>query len=648
MRAGRTRTAVGRLQPAGVAAASEVLPGARELTRTGEAGVPSNVARERARFNFDGVAVSSRGMRGGARNGLVVGSAGSALERAAEQMAAEVMRVPSGVGDAGAAAGRSGGMPVMRAAEGSAAVAGGAAAPPVVAEVLRAVGEPLTAETRNYFEPRFGADLSRVRVHTDERAARSARAIGAKAYAHGSEVVFAEGMYSPRSEAGRALLAHELAHVMQGGGQVQRQPAGAGQGAARAPRKKYVFIMGADKGRGNPFYAEALRYFRAHEPTATFVTDQRSLAGVLAWLGSQVKEPIGDLYLVSHGNEDGTLAFGLDSGDKDGHLTVRELRGALHPAGGGTSALPGVGAVIDAATTIHIKGCDIGRTQEMVELIDEAFGGAGTVTAPTHEQDYSHDSKLGDEARKAAHDDQMRAFAAGLPPVPDQPARVDPKLKGDARREAQQEYAAAVTARKQAQTLRAQAMAAEEKRIEPGLQATAARAATVDSLSGPMFQREGTQLFTADEIQPTIDRLYGHLSVARRKKMASDLVKIDHGTGLDQKGQRQQRLTLYRFTYPKQNPPQDIPSEASMIAEARGYLNNPDRYAWSVETKEDRRGMVTMTVVAERVIAYLHHGSLDVDRRHRFGAPESNKDFYATSTFAPTAAAGAPGTGSTP
>src|SRR5262249_58662329 len=55
--------------------------------------------------------------------------------------------------------------------------------PPLVHEVLRSPGQPLDAATRAYFEPRFGQDLSSVRVHATARAAESAKAVDAHAYA---------------------------------------------------------------------------------------------------------------------------------------------------------------------------------------------------------------------------------------------------------------------------------------------------------------------------------------------------------------------------------------------------------------------------------------------------------------------------------
>jgi hypothetical protein len=64
-------------------------------------------------------------------------------------------------------------------------------------------------------ESRFGHDFGQVRVHTDGQAAESARAVSAKAYAVGSDIVFNRGEYQPRTAAGLGSLAHELAHVVQ-------------------------------------------------------------------------------------------------------------------------------------------------------------------------------------------------------------------------------------------------------------------------------------------------------------------------------------------------------------------------------------------------------------------------------------------------
>jgi hypothetical protein len=84
-------------------------------------------------------------------------------------------------------------------------------------------GQPLRATTRAFFEPRFGHDFGGVRVHTGGEASESARSIDALAYTSGRDIVFRDGLYSPDTDNGRRLLAHELTHVIQ-------------QSAAPAPR----------------------------------------------------------------------------------------------------------------------------------------------------------------------------------------------------------------------------------------------------------------------------------------------------------------------------------------------------------------------------------------------------------------------------
>jgi len=98
------------------------------------------------------------------------------------------------------------------------------AVPPIVDEVLSAPGQPLDTAARAFMEPRFGYDFSRVRIHTDQLAARSAEAVAAQAYTVGSDVVFGVGRYAPASRHGQRLLAHELAHVVQTRPVIARQP----------------------------------------------------------------------------------------------------------------------------------------------------------------------------------------------------------------------------------------------------------------------------------------------------------------------------------------------------------------------------------------------------------------------------------------
>jgi hypothetical protein len=80
-------------------------------------------------------------------------------------------------------------------------------------------GSPLPDDVRSFMEPRFGADFSQVRVHTDTQAVQMNQAVGAQAFTHGSDIYFGAG----KSPAVSDLTAHELTHVVQQTGGVQRQ-----------------------------------------------------------------------------------------------------------------------------------------------------------------------------------------------------------------------------------------------------------------------------------------------------------------------------------------------------------------------------------------------------------------------------------------
>ncbi|MCL4436310.1 MAG: DUF4157 domain-containing protein [Thaumarchaeota archaeon] len=84
-----------------------------------------------------------------------------------------------------------------------------------VANAVRGGGQPLPESERAFFEPRFGHDFSKVRVHTDAEAAEVARATNARAYTLGQDIVFGENEYRPSTVEGMRLLAHELTHTVQ-------------------------------------------------------------------------------------------------------------------------------------------------------------------------------------------------------------------------------------------------------------------------------------------------------------------------------------------------------------------------------------------------------------------------------------------------
>ena len=88
-------------------------------------------------------------------------------------------------------------------------------APPIVHDVLRSPGRPLDASTRSFYERIFGRDMRSVRIHADRASAAAAHSLNARAFTVGTDVVFEANEFAPGSQVGKALLAHELTHVLQ-------------------------------------------------------------------------------------------------------------------------------------------------------------------------------------------------------------------------------------------------------------------------------------------------------------------------------------------------------------------------------------------------------------------------------------------------
>jgi hypothetical protein len=87
-------------------------------------------------------------------------------------------------------------------------------------------GVALTAEQRQFFEPRIGHDLGGIRLHADAKAEALSTLVGARAFTLGRDVFFAKGQFAPGTPEGKHLVAHELAHAVQQGAAPARQARG--------------------------------------------------------------------------------------------------------------------------------------------------------------------------------------------------------------------------------------------------------------------------------------------------------------------------------------------------------------------------------------------------------------------------------------
>jgi len=128
---------------------------------------------------------------------LEVNTPGDKHEREADRVADEVVRMP---------------LPAM--SRPSTRASAGA---PVQSAfpALPGRGQPLPQGVRSQMEPRFAHDFGGVRIHTGAQAHQLARAISAQAFTVGSDIVFGAGHFTPETERGKHLLAHELTHVVQ-------------------------------------------------------------------------------------------------------------------------------------------------------------------------------------------------------------------------------------------------------------------------------------------------------------------------------------------------------------------------------------------------------------------------------------------------
>jgi len=104
---------------------------------------------------------------------------------------------------------------------------GGVLTPDLESDILQAKGggEPLDMGLQAQMGDAMNADFSKVRVHDNGQSDMLSRSIGARAFTTGEDVFFKEGEYQPDNGTGQELIAHELTHVMQQGGEsVRRKP----------------------------------------------------------------------------------------------------------------------------------------------------------------------------------------------------------------------------------------------------------------------------------------------------------------------------------------------------------------------------------------------------------------------------------------
>ena len=263
--------------------------------------------------------------------------------------------------------------------------------PPIVQQVLRSPGEPLHHAARAFVEPHFAHDFGHVRVHTSARAAASARAVNARAYTVGANVVFDTGEYAPGDGAGKtvagararpcpaaerfrlggfAFVPGEGRRWLRAGSESDRRcgggknpssrwPSRAALLAERAcnalrltprrnPRRKPRLTLAPDRqrynfcfimGEGGAYYKLGDYFARTYYAGSHEIIHAASLCDMLDKIrgyadtlsAGDERKGIGEVVIISHADKEGRFYFPLNDGDTAKWMTSEDVAGILAP-----------------------------------------------------------------------------------------------------------------------------------------------------------------------------------------------------------------------------------------------------------------------------------------------------------------------------
>ena len=298
---------------------------------------------------------------------LLIGSTGNTLEQEADRIAESVVS-----GRAGGGVSSLSPVQVQRAGAGgqqsSGPASSGLSAPPLVNHVVERPGQSLDLGTRTFMERRFGHDFSQVRIHSDDRAAESARAMNALAYTVGTDIVFGSQQFAPQTHFGKRLLAHELTHVLQQG----QQPG---------------FIQRYDMDNapyGDPDRDVRLREFRSRvsstpQPVEVTAVDDVDAVG---WLESffsmgeinftDVTTMVDNILTAIGSNQMSRLniqVHGSPTSVAVGSTSISTANFATHQP-----TFSRLSGHFTSSGFVHLRACNVGQNPALMQMFASAFG----------------------------------------------------------------------------------------------------------------------------------------------------------------------------------------------------------------------------------------------------------------------------------
>ncbi len=285
--------------------------------------------------------------------------------------------------------------------------------------VARQPGEALPDAVRQPMEARFGADFSKVRIHADEQAAAASEGLNARALTLGRHIAFNTGEYAPTQPAGRRLLAHELAHVVQqqareadGSARLNRDAADerqADRAAASAVNARDaraaltvrggLRIQAEDKGPQSkpPENKDASADAKAAPARVTFmlrapddaytqdvvdyventlketvvpVNNLDEAADYLAAQAKGSKNKVGTVRIIGHGSTTGGIKM-TPTGETDRRFVSAE---ELEKMAADKKLQAKAGSAMADGATVEFWGCYVGRSERSTQAVSDIFG----------------------------------------------------------------------------------------------------------------------------------------------------------------------------------------------------------------------------------------------------------------------------------
>ena len=365
-------------------------------------------------------------------------------------------------------------------------------------------------------------------------------------------------------------------------------------------RVSYVFLMGE---LSDPYYKAAREYFEAAFKGATMVIDKRTLADVIGHVNAAGK-PVDTLYIVSHAGDTGFLQFSVDAADlkqdKDtGNQKPNATFGELKEANERGTLPKADTKLIDDKTKIKIKGCDIGRSERTLDELDEAFGGKASVTAPTHAQEFRPGGKGG-----MPEEHLNRMFV---------------EWPGDVKKNATERAAAFKAKYPMVPAARWKGLLAKAKRDDKANQTL-----FVHTQANPFGPKDEKGVLARLDAAKRWPASQGWTVRYAGRRVDGDDYRYE--VRAEKSGGGGWHTEVFTIPVP--------PADDKLIDQEKANHGRPEAAKWSVK-KAVKGDQLEMSVVAERTEWFIT-GTVQ-DAKGPIDPPETDTDWYRTSTFAPPA-----------